>query len=155
MTLTIEELLTKKGLKKIKHLDEIVNSQSFLVNSALGEHKNFIVYPIIHKKMNLTHNLLNLYGVHWSYKVLKDNWNSIKKIDGDAGLILSKSQKIKQRNGAVYAFTQRMIDNTNIYWIFKPNTKGWEYYQDVLIPIFNRDMELYKNKKKDFIKIYK
>jgi len=151
MELTIEELLTKKGLKKIKHLDEVVNSESFLVNSALGEHKNFIVYPIIHKKMNLTHDLLNLYGVHWCYKILKDNWNSIKKINGDTGLILSKSQKIKQRNGAIYAFTKKMVDNTQIYWLFQSKTEGWEYYQNVLIPLFNKDMGLYKCKKKEIL----
>ncbi len=155
MELTIEKLLTKKGLKKIKHLDEIVNSESFLVDSSLGEHKNFIVYPIIHKKMNITHDLLNLYGVHWSYKVLKDNWNSIKMVEGDTNLVLSKNSKINKRNGAVYAFTQRMVNNTGIYWIFKPNTKGWCYYHDILIPIFNKDMELYKDKKRNFIKVYK
>jgi len=148
MELTIEELLTKKGLKRINYLNEVVNSESFLVNSAISKHKDFIVYPIIHKKMNLTHDLLNLYGIHWSYEVLTSDWNSIKKVDGDTELILSGNPEAKMKKGAFYAFTQKMVRNTKIYWIFKPDTEGWEYYQNVLIPLLNKDMELYKCKKK-------
>ncbi len=115
MELTIEELLTKKGLKRINYLNEVVNSESFLVNSAISKHKDFIVYPIIHKKMNLTHDLLNLYGIHWSYEVLTSDWNSIKKVDGDTELILSGNPEAKMKKGAFYAFTQKMVHNTKIY----------------------------------------
>ncbi len=155
MELTVEELLTKKGLKNIKHLNEIIDSESFLVNSFLGKHKNFIVYPIIHKKINLAHDLLNLYGTHWSYEILISDWNSIKKVDGDTELILSGNPKAKRKKGAFYAFTQKMVNNTKIYWIFKPDTEGWEYYQNVLIPLFNKDMKIYNHEKRAFIKRYK
>ncbi|MDD5086950.1 MAG: hypothetical protein PHV16_04320 [Candidatus Nanoarchaeia archaeon] len=155
MKLTIEQLLKSKGLKKVNHLEDILESKSFLVNSFLNERDHFIVYPIIHKKANLCHDLLNLYGVHWSYKVLKDNWKSIKKLDGDTNKILSKNSKPRNKIGAVYAFTQRMVNNADIYWIFKEKTEGWDYYQNILLPLFSRDMHLYKDKKSLFKKTYK
>ncbi len=155
MKLTIEQLLKNKGLNKVNYLEEIVESKSFLVNSFLNEKNHFIVYPVINKKANLCHDLLNLYGVHWSYKVLKDDWKSIKKVDGDTNEILSKNSKTRNKIGAVYAFTQRMINNAEIYWIFKPNTEGWDYYQNILLPLFNEDMEKYRNKKSFFKKTYK
>jgi hypothetical protein len=152
MELTIEQLLKNKGLERIESLEQVVDSKSFLVKSFLKERDHFIVYPVIHRKANLCHDLLNLYGVHWRYRVFKNNWDSIEKIDGDTKRVLSQDLKISKKRGAVYAFTKKMINNSKIYWIFKPNTEGWDYYQNLLLPIFNQDMKIYKNKKSLFKK---
>ena len=149
----LEDILYEKGLKKISSLSEIIALPSFLVDSNISNTTTlysevFPVYPVITNKANLTHDLLNLYGVHWRYQVNIKDWENIKIQDGDAQVVLSEYLQGKRTyRHAVFAFSQKYLDRFKSLWIFSPDTPGWDYYTNILLPRFNEDMANYKNLK--------
>ncbi|MFH1522065.1 MAG: hypothetical protein ABIF18_03830 [archaeon] len=107
----IDNILFERKLIQISFLEEILLGQSaFLVDTNYGKDNNpkkqIVIYPLA-KKKNLTHDLLNLYGTHWSYLINANNWEEIKKKGGDSEIILNNI-KIGKRNKNLskYAFTQ-------------------------------------------------
>jgi len=149
MVQALESKLIENGLKRIDSLEEVVESNSFLVNSNSESEGLFLVYPVLHRRANLTHNLLNLYGVHWRYKVSSSNWDEIEQEDGDSKLVFRNiAYKEKVQRFAAYAFTQRDVERHKSLWVFVPNTLGWEYYQEILIPRFSEDYREYQNAKR-------
>ena len=148
----LEHLLETKGLRRIGRLIDIAHSGSFIVDSIGKDNQpdlEFPVYPTIREKLNLTHNLLSLYGVHWSYYVNNSDWTKIRVQEGDSEKIIDSIEKgLKIERRARYAFTQNNVDRHQSLWIFVRNTEGWEYYQDVLLPKFKEDMSQYQKLKK-------
>ncbi len=143
----LDVILKEKGLKRIETLDEIVISNSFLIDTNTGNLSNqrFPIYPVVQDKLNLTHNLLNLYGIHWRYLVNSENWIDIEKQEGDLQRVLSDIYSgVRKNRPAIYAFSQKYVNLFKSLWIFIPDTQGWEYYTGVLLPQFKTDMEAYK-----------
>jgi len=68
--------------------------------------------------------------------------------DGDLELVLKRIRNgDRQRRNAVYAFTQKYLDKFKSLWLFVPDTKGWEYSENILMPINKADMKKYKTQK--------
>lgn len=150
-----EEALNKKGLRNIESLDEIVDAKVFFVDSA-GIGDEVMAYPVIPKrgKLNLTHDLLNLYGVHWRYLINISNWDNIRKGKGDTHLVMDELMGGKKSyRHAAFAFTKRYLDSQRSLWLFVPDTSGWDYYQDRLIPRFQFDQREYQTMKRNAHKI--
>ncbi len=107
-----------------------------------------LLYPIF-KKKNLTHDLLNLYGTHWSYLVDIDNWKKAEKREGDSeGVLQNIRAGSNIKNFAKYAFTQKYLNKFSSLWVFGEGTPSWRYHQNILIPKFNLDVQEYKFQKK-------
>ena len=155
MTNTIDRLLDELRLKKVDNISEIVDSGSFFADSNYQSETIFPVYPTIPKRLNLTHDLLNLYGIHWRYLV-DQNLAGIKKEDIDTSLVLENLRNGKKEyRHAAYAFTQKYVDLFRSLWIFVPDTKGWEFYHDILMPKFKQDLVEYQKLKKNELDIPK
>ncbi len=143
----VESLLKECGLRQVESLSEIVEQQVFFADSNFQLDLEFPVYPIS-KKANLTHDLLNLYGVHWRYLVKVDDLDKITMQEGDLGIVLNNSRNgTREHRHACYAFTKKYLDENQSLWIFVPETHGWEYYQNTLLPRFKRDMGEYRQRK--------
>lgn len=148
MSNTIESILEANGLRRVSYLSEIIEADSFFVDSVIRGGNDFAVYPVNKKKVNLTHDLLSLYGVHWRYLVDAHDWNDLRKDDGDLHVILEDIRKGKpNKRHSRYAFTQKNVAREKSLWVFVPKTKGWEFYQDILIPRYRCDMAEYESLK--------
>ena len=55
------------------------------------------------------------------------------KRGGDEYIVIKMDKKSKPRN-ALYAFTKKYLDENQSLWIFVPNTPGWDFYQNLIIP---------------------
>lgn len=105
---TLEEL----QLKRISDIEEALNSESFIVDTMGKSEDAFFLYPAIHGKARLVHNLLNLYGIHWRYSVQISEPTSVSRLNGDYDTVLDdkrNGKKVDRR--ATYAFTQKYIDS--------------------------------------------
>ena len=144
----VSEHLRENGLLLIDRLAQILASQSFLIDSNYNGDNQFPIYPVNHQKVNLAHNLLNLYGTHWRYFARHIGDLELKMQEGDVATVLGDiSHMMRQNRTARYAFTQKYLDANKSLWIFVPNTRGWEYYYDVVLPIFDRDKMAYEQRK--------
>lgn len=155
-----ETALQERGLRRIESLEEITEAKTFFFD-AVDAGNELIAYPVVARKgkLNLTHDLLNLYGVHWRYLVDVAAWDKIKRENGDTSLVMDDiiGGKKSQRHAA-FAFSKKYLDAQKSLWLFVPNTPGWDYYEGVLIPRFQADYADYRTVKKkahkvgDFIK---
>jgi hypothetical protein len=149
MFTSIEDTMREFGMKKVLDIGEVPGEGAFFMDSNNGSAR-LPLYPVIKKQMNLAHNLLNLYGVHWRYMVQFDNWEQLTKHDGDLKRVLEDIEKgEKSHRHANYAFTQKYVKKQGKLWVFAPKTLGWELHNDVYMPRFKNDMDNYRLMKKE------
>lgn len=134
------DILPEKGLRRVMLLREILHTSSFLVDTIRGE-ECLRVYPRLPKKVHLGDDIVNLFGVHWRYRVDADITTVKREQD------LAKVLEIASRGSAraSYAFTQRYLDTRQSLWLFVPEGQSWGFHQDVLVPQFERDYAEYKD----------
>jgi hypothetical protein len=144
----LDEKLAEMGLVRAQSIIEIFLARTFIVDTNCNftdKKDRFPVYPIIDRKLNLTHDLLNLYGVHWRYLVNTSNLYDIIKDEGDTNAVLLQIRQQRELpHHAIYAFTQKYISQFKSLWYFMPNTIGGQYYQKTLLPLFQANMQEYK-----------
>ena len=139
--------LINLGLQRVTSLEEVLEHKGFfLIDESLAYANHFHAMPIT-KKANLTHDMLNLYGTHWRYRIANDTLLPII-IDGDREAILKETAngKVAQRF-ASFAYTKNALDNLHHLWLFTPQTTGWHYLQNTLLPLYKQDQRAYKRQK--------
>ena len=148
----IDQLTVSKGVKRINSLSDIVARYSFFIDSNYTSGSHFAVYPVT-KKANLTHDVLNLYGSHWRYIVDVRNRSTISKGKGDTAYVMRnlKEDKKKKKN-AIYAFTQRYLDENRSLWLFVPNIDLWEPFQCAIAEKYRQDRKDYNSQKQRILK---
>jgi len=151
MVTELEHTLTQNGLERVISLEEVAESGSFLVDTNLAV-ESFKIYPVIHNRTNLTHNLLNLFGVHWRYNVKAWGLDDLEQEGGDTELVFKDiHHNRKTHRHAVYAFTENYRGRNQSLFLFVPDTLGWEYYQGILVPRFEADYHTYQEMKKSVV----
>ena len=149
----VEDFLSEKGLIRISSLDELLENKSFLVDTSFGNAKSIAIYPVDFKRVRLQNDLMGLYGIHWRYETEIPNWESLNRHDGDTLNVLTNiKQGITPQSRPFYNFTQRDINLKSPYWSFNPSNSSWDYFNDILLPTFRRDVEEYNLIKKSFVK---
>ena len=138
-------------MRRIKHVSEVSRSYSFLMDTSFNDDCLVTIYPIT-KKSTANNDLLRLYGTHWKYFVNVFEWGKPTKQDLDVEDVLRDIKfGTKTKRFSAYTTTQRNLDDLGNLWVFEPNTNGWEYCNDVLIPKYNHDLSIYKQMKKNAI----
>jgi hypothetical protein len=143
----IESLFSSWNLKRVETLDELAKPAIFFSDSAYSNSGDFPIYPV-GKKVNLTHDLLNLYGTHWRYLANAANPEKIRRNPESMEEIL---RKIKENKYASYAFTKKYLEKQNSLWVFREGTLGEEFIVNIVRPIYEKDYCEYsqlKNKAK-------
>lgn len=150
-----ETILEEKGLKRVNSLEEILNAKVFFIDT-VGSNDELRAYPVLRQngKINLTHGLLNLYGIHWRYLLKLFDWDTLMKENGDLNIVMDDiiAGRKFQRHAA-YGFTRKDLDERQSLWLFSPYTPGWAYYQEVLLPRFQADQNEYMAMKRKAHKI--
>ena len=143
----IEDVFEVKGLRRISSLNEALDF-SFIADSNYNSNDEFPLYPVT-DKANITHGLLNLYGTHWRYLASPDDWSFVRKVDGDTARVFDDIlEGRKADRNAIYAFTNKYLNEANSLWTFVPGTRGYDFYQYTLLPIYRRDVADYQNHKR-------
>lgn len=136
-----QDLTSEFGLKKILHLEEVISQRqleekndTFLIDFRFGSETEAAIYPVtiyarIKKKLFRGDQLLFLSNSFWRYLA------EVRNIE----------YLIKDEIGAFskeYFFVENKASNKNNYdlWLFEPGTRGWEYYQKILLPKHQRDL---------------
>jgi len=150
---TIEDFITDFSMKQVESLSEIASSKSFFIDTNFTSSQfllHFPVYPVNKRKINLTHDLLSLFGIHWRYLINNNNICEVHKDNGDLNIVIENLKKgIKKHRFAFYAFTQKYVNAHKSLWYFVPHTLGWEYYNDLLLPRFKDDIRHYESLKQE------
>ncbi len=153
MRAEVERRLEQEGLRRVKELNEIL-SCAFIVDTYLSsDHisetkRGTRVYPVL-KDRNLTHDLLNLYGTHWRYRIDPEDWENVSREDKDRAKVLENMRfGIKEQRFSAYPFTQKNVNMFGSLWVFQEETPGWAYRNRVLVPRLTEDMAEYRSDKK-------
>lgn len=148
MVAELEQRLTQQGFKRVNNLEEIAHFKRFFIDTNHVDSTRFPVYPVT-KKVNLTHDLMNLYGIHWRYLINNEDFHDFVTERGDINLVLNEAnQPKKEQRFAKYAFTKKYLDNHQSLWLFMPETPSWDIYENLILPRFSADMQEYREVKK-------
>jgi len=89
---TVIDAIEDFGFARIEHIEEANIRNGFVANVLYSDDMPFRIYPTT-KKLNLTHDLLSLYGTHWHYAVDYVNFDAFQQIEGDVKKVFERMQK--------------------------------------------------------------
>ena len=147
----VSGLFQERGLQRVGSLESVYEGGSYLVDASQADREGkFLVYPHRgHHKLHHIGRILNFYGTHWRYAVDNQEWDAVRREDGDVDRALADAGEGRHpRRHPRYFFREHQIGEGG-FWMFVPETPGWEYYQGVLVPRFRADMAEYRRMKRE------